>query len=313
MTSPARFFALLSVLTILLPASAFAQWGEDLMPSSRAVAGSGSSTLQLAPTRLRMTVQILGRGAALQQALDDLDRRRAAAETSLAALKADADSIHFGNPEISQRDVDQQQQMQQMIIQRLGRGSNVPKTLDVETGQTVSQSLSAEWPLSAASPKELLLASHDLTQQIIAADLAGVSQTAGLSPEAEELAEEMAGMLSGYDEDEPQPGQPQFVYVATVPEEQLDQALADAFAKAKRNAERLARAAGAELGPLAGISGQRQGAGDEEMYYYNSRARYLMQQRAAAQTSQADNEAIGLTPGAVTYRVHCQAYFQLKQ
>jgi hypothetical protein len=84
-----------------------------------------------------------------------------------------------------------------------------------------------------------------------------------LSPEEQELAEEMAEMMSdhGYGSgSEAKPGEPQFVFVARISEEDRRQAMTEAFAKAQASAARVAAAAGKELGELAHLQSNSRGA-----------------------------------------------------
>ncbi len=60
-------------------------------------------------------------------------------------------------------------------------------------------------------------------------------------------------MYSHYGEEQADPNAPAFVYVATIPDEERDKAMAEAFRKAQ--------AAGVQLGPLVGVGGSGTNAG----------------------------------------------------
>ncbi|MDB5324126.1 MAG: hypothetical protein JWN40_5757, partial [Phycisphaerales bacterium] len=168
----------------------------------------------------------------------------------------------------------------------------------------VGAMVKAEWPLSAKGGEELLVAAQDLQEKVKAADLADTKTS---SLEEQETREERAGM----DENEqgPPPGQPIFLYVAKISEEQRGKVLADAFKKAKANAGDLAKAAGAELGALKQL--QSQAAPDAEQYQMMQYARYNPYLYAQAQNAEPD-EAVSPMAGPVTLRLTVSASFAIK-
>jgi uncharacterized protein YggE len=114
-------------------------------------------------------------------------------------------------------------------------------------------------------------------------------------------------------EDEPRRGEPVFLFVCKISDEDRAKALADAFQKARREADRLARAAAAELGALHHLDSQNQGGGDDNPYVSNGR--FYRQQSRVSQLGDPDEqarEAVGTQPGKVTLRVTVSASFTLK-
>ena len=291
------------------------------------VSGTGTATIERAPETLRMEVDVLAKGKDLKDALSKLKQRRKAAEQQLAKLGADTKSIRFGTPRVSSVDNDQQRQMQMMMRQRMsGRGKRRAADKPAVTPPvTIAVSLVAEWPLKtddadgtggADGAEQFLLAAHALEAKIKDADLGGRKAAEELSPEEAELAEESE------DDDEqvyysgqPQakPGEPRFVYVASISDGERAQALGKAFERAKADALRLAQAAGTELGNLQRLSGGNEAGGDPESLSEWGPYEYQMYQRAAQQRPTDDKlEAIGARPGMLKYQVTVSATFALK-
>ena len=98
-----------------------------------------------------------------------------------------------------------------------------------------------------------------MREKVKAAELGGGKEAPKLSPEEQEVAEEMAAQTArnmGSDEEQAKPGEPHFLFVARLSPQDRQTALAEAFAKAKAQAAELAKAAGAGLGPMTGLSGE---------------------------------------------------------
>ncbi len=114
-------------------------------------------------------------------------------------------------------------------------------------------SLTAERPLEADTPEQLLLRAETIRERVKEAKLAGDDPEEELSPEEREMLEEMTMMMGRYGEPQRQPGEPIFFFVARLSPAEREQAMADAFAKAQANAQSLAKAAGMEIGILEGV------------------------------------------------------------
>ena len=267
-----------------------------------------------------MTVELVGKGKSLEEALAKLKDRREAARTQLETLKAAKEAITFSAPSLSNLASSQRQQFEQLVRQQLAsRGRAVPKGLTAPPSVAVGCTLTAEWPLKADQPEEWLLAVQSIQEKVEAADLSGSKEVQKLSPEEEEIAEEMATMMRDSGGDPTQLGKPVFFYVASLPDADRAKALADAFSKAKAQAAELAQAAGMRLGPLVGLSGQGSGQRDfsEEMSMpdYGGRSNYV-QQMMARQAMRADPtgqyEALATTPDALSFHFLVQAAFRLE-
>ncbi len=285
---------------------------------NESVVGAGSASIERPAVAMRLHVELFGKGKTLEEALENLKDRREAARVQLEALKADPQSIAFGTPTLSNPESEQRRRFEAMVAQRFSaRGREVPKALKVPKSFTVSASLTAEWPLEADSVEQALLATQALQDKVKAADLAGTKDAEELSPEEEELAEEMADMMDYTGQEEVKPGEPYFLYVARISEEDRSKAFAEAFAKAKGQAAELARAAGARLGPLVALSGGGGGTSDygDDMYGYERRS-YLMRlagRQEGPWEAAEQNEAVSGDPGSVAFTFHVNAVFRLEQ
>ncbi|MGM0486660.1 MAG: SIMPL domain-containing protein [Planctomycetota bacterium] len=282
------------------------------------VAGVGVVTLSRPPDLLRMHVELTGKAETLDEALAQLKTRREAALLQLEMLKADMDSVETEAPRIAAGQSRQQRQMEQMIRERMrSRGQRTPPGLTASESVAVSMTLRAEWPLEAKTPEEVLRRAESIRQQIKEADLAGSEEEEDeLSPEARELAEEMAGMSPGYDESAVKEGEPVFLFVARVSDADREKAMAEAFAKAREQARSLARAAGVDLGPLVSLAGHGTGqsdmTGEEYGYEYQAYVRRLAGRSAMSSAlDQNASEAMGPSPKSLSFKFLVRAYFAL--
>lgn len=317
------FQNILTVVVFVAPATLFAQVEPAAIANligGGAVSGHGTAQIEHDPEFMRLQIAILARSATLKDALTDLKDRIEAARLQVTAMGADKDSIKIGEPELSTTKSDRQRQMEQMIRQQMrasGRKRNASKTV---SPINVSATLTAQWPLNGNNAEELLIEIHELQEKIKAADLAGSEEASKLSAAEQEILEELQD--SGYDpygnDSESKPGTPIFTFVSTISKEEYDQATAAAFKKAKDQAERLAQAAGATLGPLKSISSNP--ASDDNSGYgmygaYDAYYYRMMQMNIASRqaSDEATPEAIGMKPGKVKYGIQVNAAFALKE
>jgi hypothetical protein len=265
-------------------------------------------------------MQIMCKAGKLPDALAQLQKRKEAAKADLVKLGAQESSIVFDPPAVGSGGPDEEQRIEMMMrMQMETQGRFGPDKPKVSPPITISTSLTAEWPVKATSPEELLIWVHELREKIKAADLSGLEQQKKeISEEEEELAEEMEEQMNSYrgymSEGQPKPGEPTFLYVSQVSEEDRTKALTEAFQKAKASAQRLAKAAGVTLGPLRGLNSHMNPSYDEHsgMNAYVRQYMYrYMQQGPFGQASETE-EAIGVHPGPVKLGVIVTASFALK-
>lgn len=312
----------LTLLCLLsLPSIVFAQ--PDVSSGGAApgtVSAVGMATVKQRPTTLRMMIQLSEKAESLQDALSQLKDRREAALLQLEALGFPKDKIVIDEPTTEAPNSPQRRQMEQMMRMMRAQGRSVPKALEQPKLTTISCMLTAEQPLETTDQEELLVFVHDLTEKVTAADLAGVKEAKKLSAEAQELAEEMEQMMSdnGYGSEESNPGEPRFFFVARLSDEEQNRATTEAFARAKASAERLAAAAGAQLGDLATLNSSAMSNRDDMSEYYGGSSYQMRMMMAAQQMQSAEDDAEGTEvvvqrPGNATFRVMVNATFRLNQ
>jgi len=285
-----------------------------------AVAATGNVTVQGRPTQLRMYIQLAGKGKTIEEALAKLKQTREKALAQLEKLNADKKSISVTTPTAGgSSDDDRRRQLEQMIRQRM-RGGRGAKAIKLPEVVSVKCMLTAGWTLPGADREQLLLTAHKLQKDLKAADLGG-SKDQGLTPEEQELAEEMENspeftMPSSYGgQEEAQPGVPYFVYVATISDQEHQKALGEAFEKAKQQAGQLAQAAGAKLGRLVSVGGGMTSAGESfgGGGFMPSRVRAMLAAQLGRRShDQKENEAVSSDPNEVAFQVYVQAAFALE-
>ena len=320
-----RFWLFALLIVAVSAASARAQFGrnyEEYMAMQSggrpAVSAVGTATVKRSPTRMRMYVQLFGKGKTPEEALAKLKEHREAAELQLESLKADKKSIIFGETSFSTAQEALRKRFEAMVQQQMRTQGKAPKGLKVPQTVTVTCTLSADWPLAAASQEKLMLLVHDIHEKIKAADLSGGKEAEKLSPEEEELAEEARQMMSRYGES-PQPlGQPTFLFIAEITPQDREKAMAKAFSKAKVQAAELAKAAGVELGGLIGIGGGCSGQnsfGDEGYSPYSNRGLASdvreMIGDSTEESSENNRQAMSTTPGPLSFKCLVTATFAL--
>jgi uncharacterized protein YggE len=329
-TSRTALFALFACLA--LSTAALAQYPDmDVMryssgngPFERGtISASGAVALKQPPMAIRMNVELLGKGKMLQEAINDLKDRREAVVNQLLKLKAVKESISSSSPTLTNAKSQQQRELEMMMAQRAAaagkkaaKGANVPETF------AVSAVLTAEWLLEEKTPEYALIACQTLNQKIKAANVFPVKEEEKLSPEEEEVAKEMAEMMAARGQGESTRGQPSFVYVARITPAEREKAMAKAFAKAKTQAESLAKAAGVTLGPLNGMTGDGGGThsfpdGNEEPFgysHYDDVSRYMgriQTMRNVEKMDEMQNESSGGDPDALMFTITVAATFNL--
>jgi hypothetical protein len=309
----------LAGLTVVLAASAArAQVGRQPNAGEGKVAAAGRVHLQRQPTHLRMFVQLTGKGKTLEEALAALKERREAVVAELEKLGAEKGAEVCAPPSVDESAGAQQRRMEMMIAQRLGRGAK-KAAKPVKPPVAVTALLTAQWPLAGDTPEKLLLAADAVREKVKTADLSGDKESPKLSPEEQEVAEEMAAQPNqGGDEEQAKPGEPHFMFVAKLSPQDRQAALADAFAKAKTQAGELAKAAGAGLGPLTGLSGEGGGGmSGVNPYRYNNYnrqayAEFLQQVAENAGGEEQQGEALAPRPDGIGFDFAVNAEFALE-
>jgi len=287
-------------------------------PAGGAISAVGQAVVKRQPSAMRMYVQLVVKGKSMKDALAEMKKRREAAIAKLQDLGADKESVSCDGLSLSTPGSNQRRQMEMMVMSRMGK--KPPKGLQVPKLVSLSTTLTAEWPIKEGSAEQLLIFSEALKEKVKAADIAGAKEKPKLTPEEEELAEEMAEMMPGSSGQEIPIGEPHFLYVARITEEDREKAMADAFAKAKANAQQLAKTADIPLGRLLGISGGGSTSTDyDQSGLYSGGMDYERQnyirQLVAGQQNQEDskNETLGADPESLGFQFAVYATFALEK
>jgi uncharacterized protein YggE len=274
------------------------------------IAAAGAATVQRLPTSIRMTLSVSAKGKTIEDALAKLKERREKLTAELQKLNADKKDIRVDNPAVSAAETDRQRQIEALVAERVGKGKR-PKGLEFTPNFAVVCTMTVEWPLSAKTAEEFLVQSHALTEKIKAAELAKSDEK--LTPEEEEVAAELAEQ-SRNGRDNANAGEPQFVFVARLSDADRQKCFADAFAQAKKHAEELAKAAGVELGPLVGLSGQ--GTGSQQQNRDESYGGYSQRERPAAWPLSENSEpysveSVAADPDSLSFNFEINAMFKI--
>jgi uncharacterized protein YggE len=269
-------------------------------------AGHGESAVKARPETVRLTIDLTGEGSDVPGALAKLGEVRKAAEAKLKALAAKEGTVEFGEPRLGGGPTDprqaQMQQMMQMMNRRGGRHATTSPT-----GVTVAASLKAEWALPSGGADDLLVAGSRLQEKVKAA----FAKSAGkpLTPEEQEVMEEMQANAAGSGEDPTaKPGEPQVVFVHRVSDEEYAKAMAEAFAQARREADRLAAAGGMKVTGVRQLSATAGGTDESESPYIA-----YMRSMGVGGTggTGAATEATGTHAGTVSLPVKLSVTFSL--
>jgi len=197
--------------------------------------------------------------------------------------------------------------------QQMGRAGKKPTTAQAKVVK-LAATLKAEWALNG-SGDELLTNSWSLVEKIKSADVGGKKNAPALTPEQQEEQEEQQGMAEQMaaqmgDGSQADPREPQFVYVARLSEDEQARVAGEAFVKAKAEAARLAKAAGADLGALRQLASQVAPATNQENE--NPYFAYLANAMGPARATSSASEAVGPQASEVSMRVVVTAAFAVK-
>ena len=275
------------------------------------ISGSGTVLVKRRPEIMRMQVVLSGSGKTIQDALAKLKTVRESAVKRLEELGADKSSIKVDPPTAGV--TQQQQNLEMMMRQQLAaRGRAVASNDGAPKSVDVSAALTADWQLKDESAEERLVRVHELQEKVRGADLAKAKDATHRSLEEQEKDEETAALMASYQSDNgPKPGEPTFLFVSKISEQDRDQAVAEAFQKATTEAARLSKAAGIKRGKLRSLhAGETDIDYDANMYAGGSQAyvyQMLQQQRAKGKTS--TNEAVGADPAEVKVTITVTASF----
>lgn len=278
------------------------------------VNAQGSATLERMPEIVRLKIDIPASAPDIREALVKLKAKQESAVKKLKDMGAAEAAISFEGPRMG---VDQAEAMRKRMSMMHGRSNPMEDEEEKKPANVnVTIELQAEWPVKAEDSETLLVFAHELQEKIKAADLAGLKDEQ-LSEEEEEKLAEARSQFGGYDPSEQAaPGEPLIMYVCTITQQDNDKLLAEAFAKAKAEATRLATVAGAQLDSLSSIGSSFMDRGDHyamRSMYSNPMMYQIMQRMQTYMTPERmEKEAIGAEPKKIVHRMSVMVTYRLK-
>ena len=187
----------------------------------------------------------------------------------------------------------------------------------------MASSLKAELALRAADHEELVVEAHTLEEKLKAADLGGLKDLNQASAQDEEAAQEAAPqqmMMEAMGATVRKPGEPVFRYVAKISDDDRVKVIADAYHDAERQVHRLAKAAGAAVGPVQKLAEHWLDPEDPEEsiepdnpFGIRTYPLAMVQSGTGAVNPRDAQEAVGTHPDRVVFRVALAASFELRR
>jgi uncharacterized protein YggE len=294
-----RHNTILVLMTILL-LGAMAR-AQDTAPS---VTVSGTAAAPVAPELLRLTLLISAQGSDIRDAIAKLKQERDDVKGKLLSAGAIETSLKFTDPaEGAQGNLTPQQQAMQRLLAMQRNGGKAPASQP--SGSTVSTQLTAEWSLPTASPDDALIAANELEAKIKGA-IPKPGEAVAKTPEEEEIAQETAAQTGA---DASKPDEPKFVFVHKLTEDERAKLLSEALANAQSQANRLAAAAGKQVGHVIRISSGKAEVENPQNAYIQA---LMDAQTGQSATTSSDDEATGDARGSVNYTVSATVTFLLR-
>ena len=298
------FFVTTSVQAQLLPDS-----GAD--SASPGISVTGTHVVKRLPETFRVIVTLQAKGKTFDEALAILNNEKESALDKFQTLGVDKERIEFGNFGIDQLQENKQRQMEAMVAQRV-RIQNQRKSVAAES-IALKCTVSVDWPLAGTTSEEIFKESHALKQKIKVADF--TAKKVALTPEEEEMMEEMAGMIHHIE----QPGSdggPLFIYVSKISDADAQTAYAEAFAEAVKQGEALAKATGfITMGKLTSISGRldkrQQATNRNYAYGMDYHIMQMMHGQQLGIDGKDDSECLSANPDPVDFTFIINAVFAM--
>jgi len=263
---------------------------------------TGHATTPEKPGIMRLTMTVSADGADIHEAAAKLKQQRDDLKSKLLAVGATQSTINFSDPiEGNPQNLTPQQRMMQQVMSM--RNRQAPSTQPAVV--TVSSTLTAQWPLTDASPDDALLAADELQSKIKDAfPKAGASGPK--TPEEEEIAQEMAAQQNGMETSKPD--EPKFTFAHKLTTEERTTLLKQAFADAQAQAKQIAGAAGLRAGPVLRLSTSQTDVQNPQNAYIQA----IMYAQTVQNTTPADDEAQADQRNAVSYTATLSVTFKLQ-
>jgi hypothetical protein len=255
------------------------------------------------------TVQI--KGKTVDEALTSMKAEQKAVLDKLQKIGIEQKQVKFEELGIDTVQSEQLRLSERLLAQAMQRIGRNPRPSAAAESVELKCMVSIEYPLTGKTAEDILKESHTMRQKIKEAN---AFPKKVLTPEEEELAEEMEGMMSyGIPSGQNFGEYPRLVYVANLPEESCQKAFAEAFAQAKQQGEFLAKAAGVKLGKLTQFSGGVSGTVGINSFSYPSSQDDIYIQRLLVYEPTNPTRGGALKPDGVEFIVNVHAVFAMER
>jgi uncharacterized protein YggE len=264
------------------------------------VTGSGQQTVKMMPDTMEMTVTLVASDEQFDKALATIQQQEADLEKALHGLQTPPAGIESVGPlKGPAGGGDRSAVIRRQMMQAMGRAN--PEQPAEKAKVTLNMTVTAKWKLAAKDGVALLKETEALQQAVNAAMPKPAAPEAAATEEQEEQT--MTAMRDMGEGQQP-PGVAAFSFTATLPADKLAEAKAQAYKKARTDAESLAQAAGLKLGALRSLMGSTNGEVGEDVYYY---------MRQTGRTPRDEGEGVARSTDAreLTLTVGVEAVFDI--
>ena len=273
------------------------------------ITASGSSSVKCLPEIVQVIVALRAKGKTFEEALTSLEAEQKTALEKLQKLGVASERVRIHDFSVD-RDQDAARKQLEMMLARQMRQAG-QKTPVLPESVALKCMLFIEHPLTSKTAADILKEGYALAQKIKSADL---SPKKPMTPEEEEIAEEMAGMMGFSSNSQDFDSEPRLVYVAHLPDEEYQKAFTEAFVQARQQGEVLAKGANAKLGVLMQLSGStKKNVGSPlERFYSSNQDQYLMQLMMDQQFTFPLSKASSQNPNAIEFLINVNAVFMME-
>lgn len=265
-----------------------------------------------------VSIDLTLKGKDVAEALEKSKEVRAKAEAEFTKLGVMKGALTFGEPEVDRFEEQRREQAEELLRSRLSARRTGGKAPPIATSVTVIVPVQAVFVLTTTEPAAQLVEVAGLQARIKGIDLAAGKAGAELTPEEQELAEELANSDREWGRKR---GAPAFAFTATVSPEQRQKVIEEAVQAARAEAETLARVSGVGVGPLRGtrvkvgpgldrreVEGDNFfGSGGASGYYDRQQLVTILRRRGLA----GEHDVVGTNLGALTLQIEVQAVFSI--
>ncbi len=268
------------------------------------VSGSGVVTVRQRPSLLLMTIRLRAVEATLELGLAKLKARREAASGWLKRLGAAR--VDFGEPHFDDQGP-QGALMKMQAVTAMALGQPVAGAATEGRDRAVNLVVTAQWDIAALSAEQTLVLVDRLRFE--AAEDVGPTEPAEEQPSWTTPEEQLRQIMTQLHPPPRDIGAPQFLFIARPGDEQREKATAEAFGRARQNAEQLARAAGMRLGRLSMVHFGTPGVVDADRLMDRQRCKMLL---AGSSYDLGDQESVSDSSRAVESTVTVSVSYALE-